>query len=107
MAQRYSQDLIGTTKHPWQGADSNDQQEVPQSTKASTKTPDGMPAAYQSPDQGPFECDNCEHFDGAGHCNRPEVVAELGDSDDQGLADVDPKGCCNYFEKQGGDGRQG
>lgn len=103
---RYSAQLLGRSKRPWQGSDANDPDEaseqagkVPQSTDAATKTPDGLPAAYQSPDQGPFECDNCEHFDGAGHCNKPEVVSELGDSDDQGLADVDPKGCCNFFEK--------
>lgn len=73
-------------------------QQAPQ-PQSQSKTPDGTPASYMGPDQGPFECDNCEHFDGAGHCNQPEVVQELGDSDGQGLADVDPKGCCNFFEK--------
>lgn len=103
---RFSTQLLGTSRRPWQGGDAEDAQESKETTKAATKTPDGLPAAYQSPDQGPFECDNCEHFDGAGHCNKPEVVAEIGDSDDQGLADVDPKGCCNYFEKGTSGGRE-
>lgn len=68
-----------------------------QAQPTQNKTPDGGVAAYMSPDQGPFECDKCEHFDGNGNCNKPEVVQELG-KNDQGLATVDPKGCCNYFE---------
>jgi hypothetical protein len=51
------------------------------------------------PDQGPFECDDCQFFSGkdAG-CNKPEVIQELGDRGD-GMAQVDPGGCCNHFAK--------
>ena len=49
-------------------------------------------AGYQTPDQGPFECDNCQHFQAPGSC---EWVSGA----------IDPKGCCNNFEQgtpQGG-----
>lgn len=50
-------------------------------------------SGYQPPDQGPFECDNCIHFDGQGRCDKPEVIA-----DPQVQGNVEPEGCCNFFE---------
>lgn len=64
-----------------------------------SKTPSGSPASYMGPDQGPFECDNCEYYVDPGNCKRPEVLKEVGDPDKDGLADVDPKGCCNFYTK--------
>jgi hypothetical protein len=78
---------------------SGDQAPAPQA--AVGKTPDGSVAAYQGPDQGPFECDNCEYYVDPGNCKRPEVLQEVGDPDGDGLADVDAKGCCNFFENLG------
>jgi hypothetical protein len=43
-------------------------------------------AGYQGPDQAPFECGNCGHFDSAGAC---ELVAGA----------IDARGCCNLFSK--------
>lgn len=43
-------------------------------------------AGYQGPDQAPFECGNCSHFDGQGAC---ELVNGA----------IDAKGCCNLFSK--------
>jgi hypothetical protein len=45
-------------------------------------------ARYLSSDQGPFECQNCHHFDGQGGC---EVVS----------GPIDPKGVCCLFESVG------
>lgn len=59
----------------------------------------GIPPNYMGPDQGPFECDNCQFYQDPGQCTKPEVLAEVGDADQDGLADVDPKGCCNLFAK--------
>lgn len=61
---------------------------------------------YMGPDQGPFSCSNCKHYqdkkDGSG-CNQSEVIAELGKGEN-GLAPVSPQGCCNEFEKRKGMG---
>ena len=59
----------------------------------------GIPPNYMGPDQGPFECDDCQFFQQPSACTKPEVLAEVGDADGDGLADVDPKGCCNLFAK--------
>lgn len=47
---------------------------------------------YAGPDEGPFSCSNCVHFDGNSSCDNPKVIA---DPEVQGS--VDPNGCCNYF----------
>ena len=71
---------------------------APAAGAGSSKTPDGSVAGYMDPSQGPFECDNCQHFHADSQtCDKTEVIAELGG--DQGGAQVDPKGCCNFFEK--------
>lgn len=64
-------------------------------------TPPGVPAVYMGPDQGPFECDNCQYFTAPSLCAKEEVVQELGMVNGQPVAQVDPKGCCNYFESAG------
>lgn len=46
---------------------------------------------YATADQGPFRCDNCEHYS-AGTCNEPYVVQHHG-------ADVAPGDCCDMFSK--------
>lgn len=68
-----------------------------------SKTPAGVPASYMGPDQGPFECDNCEYYHDPGQCEKQEVIAELGPGQ-SGLAPVDAQGCCNFYSKIGGDG---
>lgn len=55
---------------------------------------------YMPPVPGGFRCENCIHFkvtkQGSG-CNQKEVIAELG-AGKEGLAAIDPNGCCNEFE---------
>jgi hypothetical protein len=65
-----------------------------------SKTPAGAPASYMGPDQGPFECDNCEYYHDPSQCEKQEVIAELGPGQ-TGMAPVDAKGCCDYFSKGG------
>ena len=43
-------------------------------------------AGYLGPEDGPFQCARCIHFDGQGSCN---VVA----------GPIDPEGCCNLFQR--------
>jgi hypothetical protein len=50
-------------------------------------------SGYATPDLGPFECENCQHFTPPGSCGHPEVQF---DPEVQGT--VDPQGCCNYFK---------
>lgn len=54
-------------------------------------------SGYVTPDLGPFECDNCVHFQAPSACDHPEVV-----SDPEVNGQVDAKGCCNFFKSQGG-----
>lgn len=51
---------------------------------------------YASPDEGPFECDNCQFFQAPGTCNHPEVQ-----NDPEVNGEVDPEGCCNKFVSAG------
>lgn len=58
-------------------------------------------AGYATPDQGPFECGNCEHYAQSvnathGNCDHPDVIEDLGSP-----ARVAKKGCCNYFRPEG------
>lgn len=59
---------------------------------------DGTQASgYVTPDLGPFECENCQHFQPENpeypkNCDHPKVVA------DQDVDRVDPEGCCNFFK---------
>lgn len=50
-------------------------------------------SGYVTPDLGPFECENCIHFEAPGSCNHPTVV-----SDPEVQGNVDPEGCCNFFK---------
>lgn len=63
-------------------------------------TPAGSVAGYLPPSEGPFSCDNCEYYVNPNNCSRPEVLKELGDPDGDGYADVEPKGCCNFYQKE-------
>ncbi len=57
--------------------------DAPPGDQDSSKTPQHL-VVYRGPDEGPFACGNCVHFDGQSSC---EVV--------QGK--VDPAGLCNIF----------
>ena len=70
--------------------------------KPSVSQDPSVPADYQGPEKGPFECDHCTFFVAPKNCSQPDVLAEVGDADGDGLADVDPKGCCNKFNSLGG-----
>jgi len=53
---------------------------------------------YMGPDNGPFECENCEHYEPDNQCKKPEMIKFYGSSSDSPYAEVDPEGCCNYFK---------
>lgn len=50
-------------------------------------------AGYATPDLGPFECENCVHFQPPNQCDHPQVI-----SDPEVQGNVDPEGCCNFFK---------
>ena len=59
-------------------------------------TPQGdgsQQSGYAGPEFGPFECENCAHFEPPSECNHPQVV-----SDPEVNGQVDPEGCCNFFQ---------
>jgi hypothetical protein len=58
-------------------------------------------SGYVTPDLGPFECDNCTHFQAPDTCDHPEVV-----SDPEVNGQVEAKGCCNFFKSLGGSSDQ-
>jgi hypothetical protein len=53
-------------------------------------------SGYVMPDLGPFECENCTHFEAPNRCNHPEVVA-----DPEVNGNVEAEGCCNFFKSAG------
>jgi hypothetical protein len=61
-------------------------------------------SGYAGPENGPFECSNCIHFDGQGTCDNPQVQ-----SDPEVQGKVEAEGCCNLFNpaQAGGDEEQG
>jgi hypothetical protein len=73
-----------------------------------TKPAEGIGSAqsgYATPDNGPFECGNCIHFDGTNKCDNPQVV-----SDPEVNGQVEAEGCCNLFspaEHEGGEDESG
>lgn len=75
---------------------------APQPTESGadlTKPADGIGSAqsgYATPDNGPFECANCIHFDGQNKCDNPQVVA-----DPEVNGQVEAEGCCNLFSPGG------
>lgn len=50
-------------------------------------------SGYVTPDLGPFECENCQHFTAPSSCSHPFVIA-----DPEVNGQVDAEGCCNYFK---------
>jgi hypothetical protein len=50
-------------------------------------------SGYVTPDLGPFECENCVHFQPPGQCDHPQVT-----SDPEVQGKVDPESCCNFFK---------
>lgn len=74
---------------------------VPDATGDSTAT-QGEPgdgtqqSGYVRPDLGPFQCQNCTHFQAPTTCDHPTVVndPEIG-------GQVEAEGCCNYFKSAG------
>jgi hypothetical protein len=60
-------------------------------------------SGYATPDNGPFECENCIHFQAPNACDNPQVV-----SDPEVNGEVEPEGCCNLFSplKPGGEVEQ-
>lgn len=70
----------------------------PMEPDADDQKGDGTAASgYVTPDLGPFECDNCVHFQAPTTCDQPQVV-----SDPEVGGQVDAKGCCNFFKSKGG-----
>jgi hypothetical protein len=64
-----------------------------------TKPTEGIGTAqsgYATPDNGPFECENCIHFQAPNQCDNPQVV-----TDPEVNGQVDPEGCCNLFSPAG------
>src|ERR1700737_2940317 len=53
-------------------------------------------SGYVTPDLGPFEWENCTHFEAPNRCNHPEVV-----SDPEVNGNVEASGCCNLFKSAG------
>ena len=63
---------------------------------------DGTQASgYVTPDLGPFECDNCTHFQAPSSCDNPQVM-----SDPEVNGQVEAKGCCNLFKSLHGDANE-
>ncbi len=65
-------------------------QTVPPSVENDPDTDPDNPD-YESPDDGPFRCDNCSFFSAPSQCSQEKVVASQ-----QGI--VDPAGCCKFFD---------
>lgn len=42
---------------------------------------------YMGPENGPFECQNCEYFHSPHSCEKVSGT-------------IDPKGCCSFFEPE-------
>ena len=53
-------------------------------------------SGYAGPENGPFECENCIHFQPPNSCDNPQVQ-----SDPEVNGQVEPEGCCNLFSPAG------
>jgi hypothetical protein len=63
---------------------------------------EGTPiVGYMPPENGPFKCENCEHFTPKKGCDDASVKKDLGSKN--GFAPVEPEGCCNEFDPKEGD----
>lgn len=100
---KFSAQLIGTKKRPWLGSQSSQDDEPPQQAGMAPKTTkdvDPNDPDYEGPEDGPFECDNCQFFSDPNQCAQPDIVRSQG-------GQVDPKGCCKFFNSlSGGNGGQ-
>jgi hypothetical protein len=59
-------------------------------------------SGYAGPENGPFECGNCVHFQAPGTCNNPQVA-----SDPEVNGQVEAEGCCNLFRPGAEGGEEG
>lgn len=66
-----------------------DQDQDPDSDNGQCQTTQQI-AGYMGPENGPFECGNCTHFQGPSSC---DLVA----------GKIDEDGCCNLFTPGGND----
>lgn len=70
------------------------QASIPQADGDSSQQQDGTAASgYATPDLGPFECENCTKFQPPNLCGDPRVQ-----QDPEVQGQVDPQGCCNFFQ---------
>ena len=55
---------------------------------------------YQGPKDGPFRCSNCEYFNAATDGCSGENMKKMSELPrlPSGDVEVDPQGCCVYFE---------
>lgn len=61
---------------------------------------------YEGPEKGPFECSNCEYFNGT--CGQKTMMARSRlPKTPEGRVKVDPKGCCEYVERKGKETKRG
>lgn len=54
-------------------------------------------------DRGPFECANCEYFNGTNACNQKDMMAKSKrDRHADGTVVTGPQDCCEYVDRKGG-----
>lgn len=69
----------------------------PAATPQAVEPGDGTQrSGYVPPQLGPFECENCQHFEAPNRCNHPTIV-----SDPEVQGNVEAEGCCNFFKSAG------
>jgi hypothetical protein len=77
-----------------------DRQKFAKIKLGSDHTKPGENPAYMPGSEGPFRCGNCEYFteedNEQGTCDKEEMCKAQGKSP----AEVEFRGCCNYFEKK-------
>jgi hypothetical protein len=68
--------------------------------KLTNHTKPGQDPVYMGPESSPFRCGNCEYFteedNESGTCSKEEMIKSQG----KNPAEVEFRGCCNYFEKK-------
>jgi len=70
-------------------------------------------SGYAPPEDGPFECSNCVHYEGEteeqGTCDHPDVIEDAVNHEialDGDRALVAAKGCCNEFRPEENDAQR-